>query len=71
MLRKKLIMNNIKIKNTEYLRPSRTIETILVSNKDLSNIFYVYNYEGVSYRVFKSYPNLISCSHEKLESDCD
>ncbi len=63
-------MNNIKIKNTEYLRPSRTIEAILVSNKDLSKIFYVYNYEGVSYRVFNHYRTVINFSQEKSESDC-
>lgn len=37
-----------------YSRASRTIETILVSSKIKSKHFYVYNYEGYSFRVFET-----------------
>ncbi|MDO6761062.1 hypothetical protein Q4566_12700 [Tamlana sp. 2_MG-2023] len=53
------MMNTFKALDVEYLRSSRTIETILVTNKNLSEIFFVYNYEGVSYRVFKTHLDLI------------
>lgn len=62
-------MNNIKIVNTDYLKPSRTLETILLSNKNLNKFFYVYNYEGISYRVFSSYLKVINFFQEKSESD--
>ena len=37
-----------------YGRASRTIETVLVSNEIVSKTFYVYNYEGYSFRVFET-----------------
>ena len=36
-------MNTFKAVHTEYLRPSRTIETVLVSNENLSQVFFIYN----------------------------
>lgn len=62
-------MNAFECINVKYLHPSRTIETILVSNKFTSIIFYVYNYEGVSFRVFKSYSNLMNFFQDKKEED--
>jgi hypothetical protein len=53
-------MNFIKTLNTDFIRPSRTIETVLVSNPKLEKIFYVYNYEGYSFRLFNSLLCLIN-----------
>lgn len=62
-------MNKFQAINTEYLRPSRTIETVIVKNKHLSNVFLVYNYEGNSFRVFNSNMSLINFFLNKSESD--
>lgn len=56
-------MNNIEAIQVEYLRPSRTIETILITDRDdenLSKLVYVYNYEGVHFRVFNEIVELAS-----------
>ncbi len=62
-------MNSIKTINTEYLRPSRTIDTVLVTRKDSNKVFFIYNYEGNSYRVFENHLNLIHFFQDKIESD--
>lgn len=62
-------MNTIKAIHIDYLRPSRTIETILVANQQLSQVFFVYNYEGTSYRVFKHHLDLINFFQDKAECD--
>ncbi|WP_139956962.1 hypothetical protein [Flavicella sediminum] len=62
-------MNRIKTINTEYLRASRTIDIIEVSDKTTSTVFYIYNYEGYSFRVFTSHENLINFLLRKTESD--
>lgn len=46
-------MNTFQSINTEYIRPSRTIETVLVCNKNTEKLFYIYNYECNSFRVFE------------------
>ncbi|SFC79266.1 hypothetical protein SAMN04489722_103445 [Algibacter lectus] len=61
-------MNKFEALHTEYLRPSRTIETVLVTNECLSEIFFIYNYEGISFRVFKSHLDLINFFLNKSES---
>lgn len=61
-------MNNFKTINTEYLRASRTIETVIVSNENSSAFFFIYNYEGVSFRVFKTHIDLIHFFQNKSES---
>ncbi|MBU2028776.1 hypothetical protein KJ761_02700 [Patescibacteria group bacterium] len=47
-------MNTITLLGTNYLRPNRTIESILLSNKKAKKLVFVYNYEGVHFRVFES-----------------
>lgn len=47
-------MNDFKTVHIDYLRPSRTIETVLVSKGKRECVFYVYNYEGISFRVFEN-----------------
>ncbi|HLS29669.1 MAG TPA: hypothetical protein VK021_02310 [Flavobacteriaceae bacterium] len=62
-------MNAIQTINTEYLSPSRTIETILVSKNNLNKVFFVYNYEGNSFRVFENHLGLINFFQDKAVSD--
>ena len=48
-------MNNVEIIEVNYLRPNRTVETILLtdlSDSSRQKVVYVYNYEGYHYRVF-------------------
>jgi len=47
-------MNTFRAINTDYLKPWITIETVLVSRNDATRIFFLYNHEGTSYRVFQS-----------------
>lgn len=46
-------MNSIKTIETEYLRSNRTIDTILVNQGVISKIFWIYNFEGIHFRVFE------------------
>lgn len=62
-------MNTFSTLNTEYIRPSRTIETVLVSKGGFNKIFFVYNYEGNSFRLFESHLDLIRFFQDKSESD--
>lgn len=62
-------MNTIKVLNTSYLRPSRTIETVLVSNSQKEKIYFIYNYEGYSFRVFETHLKLLNFFQDKIESD--
>lgn len=52
-------MNTFHTINTEYLRASRTLETTLVSKESMSKVFFIYNYEGNSFRVFENLLALI------------
>jgi hypothetical protein len=47
-------MNTILNSHTHYLRPSRTIETLLITNGKRQKTVYVYNYEGYHFRIFFS-----------------
>ncbi len=37
-----------------FSRSSRTIETIMISDLNKTKFFYIYNYEGYSFRVFET-----------------
>jgi hypothetical protein len=60
-------MNTLNQINTSYLRPSRTIETVLVSNGSTDKTFFIYNHEGNSFRVFEDHLNLINFFQDKAE----
>ncbi len=62
-------MNSFKVIDTDYLRSSQTIETILVSNSSSKQVFFVYNYEGYSFRVFETILSLINFFQGKNESN--
>lgn len=60
-------MNKITLLKTEYLRPNRTIETILLSNGRESKRVFVYDYEGVHFRLFLSMALLVAFFSENKE----
>lgn len=62
-------MNTFQTINTEYLRASRTVETVLVTNESVSKVFFVYNYEGNSFRVFENHLSLIHFFQNNSEGD--
>jgi hypothetical protein len=62
-------MNTFQTINTAYLRASRTIETVLVSKEHLRKVFFIYNYEGNSFRVFENHLSLLHFFQNKGESD--
>jgi hypothetical protein len=62
-------MNTLQTINTDYLKASRSIETILVTNEKSSKVFFMYNYEGNSYRVFENHLDLINFFQNKAECD--
>ena len=62
-------MNTFLAVHIEYLRASRTIETVLVSNDECSQVFFVYNYEGNHFRVFKNHLDLIKFFQDKAKCD--
>lgn len=62
-------MNTFSTIHTEYLRSSRTIEVILVSKKNSIKVFFVYNYEGTSFRLFERHLDLIHFFEDKSEGD--
>ena len=47
-------MNKLTQLNCHYLTPRKTIETISVSNGKNEKAFFIYNYHGVSFRVFST-----------------
>jgi len=38
----------------DYLRPNRTIETLRISNNLVTKNFFVFNHEGLFFRIFKN-----------------
>lgn len=63
-------MNNIRTLNTDYILSSKTLETVLVSNENFERIFFLYNYEGYSFRLFDSLLNLLNFFQDnETESD--
>lgn len=63
-------MNTFTTINTiYYTRASRTIETILVSNNVAVKHFYVYNYEGYSFRVFETKKEVSNFFNHNVESE--
>ena len=63
-------MNTLLTTNTiYYTRASRTIETILVSNNNAEKTFYVYNYEGYSFRVFETKKDVSNFFNHNVDSE--
>jgi len=64
-------MNTFQAINVDYLRPSRTIETILLENETYKKVLYVYNYEGWHFRVFNTMLDVIHFFDDKFEPEVE
>jgi hypothetical protein len=62
-------MNSIDQLNYKYLTPNKTIETISVSNGVNQKSFFIYNYKGVSFRLFLSNEKLDRFWEGEAEED--
>lgn len=62
-------MNKYTALDVSYLRPSRTIETILLENGDNKRIIYVYNYEGIHFSVFNFIVDILEFFNNELEAE--
>lgn len=60
-------MNKVIQIEAEYLRASRTIETIEVSFGSKVKIYFLYNYEGSHFRLFDSLISLIQFFESNIE----
>ncbi len=60
-------MNNYQTIDVSYIRPSRTIETVLVKNITKERVLYVYNFEGWHFRVFNNIIDIINFFDNKFE----
>lgn len=52
-------MNQVINISTEYIRPSRTIEILNLVKLTKSKMVYIYNYEGIHFRLFDTILGLI------------
>ena len=66
-------ISNMKTQITQlfvdYIRPSKTIETYMLSKGECFNTVYIYNYEGWYFRVFDSVLKLMLFFDGKNEAD--
>lgn len=60
-------MNTFQAIEVDYLRPSRTLETILLENGTYKKVLYIYNYEGWHFRVFNTILDVIHFFDDKFE----
>jgi hypothetical protein len=51
-------MNQVNQVSCLYLSPNKTIETLLISSNVKESTVYIYNFKGLSFRVFKSKESL-------------
>lgn len=61
-------MNTLTTLSNEYLRSDKSIDTVLVSNGHSNRIFYIYNYQGYSFKVFDSLIMLMEFFQDKFET---
>ncbi|TVR16482.1 MAG: hypothetical protein EA391_07890 [Balneolaceae bacterium] len=62
-------MNTLTQQNCHYLTPNKTIETISVSNGVKAKTLFIYNYQGISFRVFASKQTLAAFWEGEAEED--
>lgn len=60
-------MNKFTAIDVSYLRPSRLIETILLENNGKKRVVYIYNYDGVHFRVFNFIKDILKFFDDEFE----
>lgn len=61
-------MNTFTTIETSYITPSRTIETILLQNTNSNRVIYLYNYEGLHFRIFNTTIELVDFFTNQTEA---
>ena len=61
-------MNTFTTIETSYITPSRTIETIFLQNNSSTKVIYLYNYEGLHFRIFNTTIELVDFFTNQIES---
>jgi hypothetical protein len=62
-------MNTYTAIDVSYLKPSRTLETILLENGNEKKVIYVYNYDGVHFRVFNYIIDILLFFDDEFEPE--
>lgn len=62
-------MNNFKSIDVFYIRNNKTVETVLVSNGIEEKVFFVYNYQGWFFNVFKNMVELFNFFNDVFETE--
>ena len=62
-------MNTYSAIHVDYLNPTRTFETILITNNHKERLLYVYNYEGYFFRIFTSISSFMNFIVNGIECD--
>ena len=62
-------MNTFHTIDVSYLRPSRTIETVLLKNETKERVLYIYNFEGWHFRVYNNLIDLINFFDDNFEPE--
>jgi hypothetical protein len=62
-------MNTLLTLHTDYLRADRSIDTLLLQNGNNHQTLWVYNFEGVHFRVFSQVTQLMAFFHHAAEAD--
>lgn len=62
-------MNKIQTIDTEYLRSDRSIDTIIVSQGVISKAFWIYNFEGIHFRVFDNFLDIHYFLNNSFETE--
>lgn len=64
-------MNTFEVINVDYLRSSRTIETILLENGTFGKVLYIYNYDGWHFRVFNTILDVMNFFDDKFNPEIE
>lgn len=62
-------MNQIQTIDTDYLRANRSIDTVLVTKGHLSKTLWIYNYEGIHFRVFDTLLGVFNFLYNSIEPE--
>lgn len=63
-------MNKLTVIESIYVgKACRTCEVMAVTDADKVNVFYIYNYEGISFRVFKSLESFLNFRDGNSDED--
>jgi hypothetical protein len=62
-------MNTITAIDTEYLRANRSIDTVLLNNGSLFKTMWIYNFEGIHFRVFQNLLAVLNFLYHSHEPD--